>query len=301
VSIGAGSFVVYGLVYLALGRSYQQWKLASYVPLPLSFICFAAAVRLAALAARRPPGIVLPCVLAIVFVGGNARAHASGDPPLRRFPASFGELARIDQQKSFRELYVEMDSFASTFMPLYFVRHKVLHLVSGSYYPSETLSLDRVSRSWPYFTQKFDCGAVGHSNTMSTAVGCLLFEPPGPDLDASYPFNRPFMFVTPVGGFGSPESWGRPAEGRAQFDVEADAQRVPLDGTLYVNLLMRPNVASKDEEWVSVRLEKEDWKGARVRTATVRLDVPNQAGFVDLILSRNPRGRLVSPAGDRNQ
>ena len=55
-------------------------------------------------------------------------------------------------------------------------------------------------------------------------VGCLLFEPPGPQIDVSYPFSRPFMFVTATEGFAEAEPWGRWAEGHVvRFEFEADA------------------------------------------------------------------------------
>ncbi len=53
VGLGVGSFVVYWIAFLVLGRSYQQWRLASYLPLPLSFALVAATVRLGTLAAER--------------------------------------------------------------------------------------------------------------------------------------------------------------------------------------------------------------------------------------------------------
>ena len=42
VVVGAGSLLLYCAAYGRLGPSYQQWKLASYLPLPLSFVAFAA-------------------------------------------------------------------------------------------------------------------------------------------------------------------------------------------------------------------------------------------------------------------
>jgi hypothetical protein len=337
VLVGAGSVPLYCLAYFVLGQSYQQWKLASYLPLPLSFVLFAAAARMGtvvfeARAVSRLIAVSLPAALAAVFVGGNLRVHASDEPPLRRFPASFANLAQIDDLKTFQSMYVEMDSFVVTFMPVYFIRHKELHLISESYYPREPLVLDRVSRSWPYFTQNFDCGGVGHSNTKTIeGVGCLLFEPPGPQLDVSYPFSREYMFVTTKEGFVDPEPWGRWVIGHlAAFELEADAQRVPLGQPLYLNLLIRPYVPPKAsgqhllfswgdarrgeielarQEWVSVPLQKDDWKGTRVRTTPIRIDVPGATApasvensperrelgiaFIDLTLSEAARGQIV--------
>jgi hypothetical protein len=327
LSIGVGSFVVYWIFYLVVGRSYQQWKLASYLPLPFSFVYLAAIVRLVGLVCRPVASrsrvvrstlhVALPATLAILAVGANVRIHAFSEPPLRRFPASYANLARIDELKNFRDMYVEMGGFSATFMPVYFIRQKHLHLVDESYYPSEKLSLDRVSRSWPYFTQKFPCDAAGHSDSMPIAgVGCLLFNPPSPQLDVSYSFNRPQMFFTPVSGFGPPEPWGRWLVGHAaHFELEADTQRVPLDRMLYLNLSIDPYIPPRGthqrlvfswgagrhatvelarREWVSIPLEALDWQGLRVRTVAVRLDMPD--AVVPATVEASPERRALAVA-----
>jgi hypothetical protein len=344
VGIGVGSLVVYWIAFLVLGRSYQQWRLASYLPLPLSFALIAATLRLGTLVAeramrlrdavRRGVSVTLAVSVAWFFVGGNQTVHASGDePPLRRFPASLANLAEIDHLPFFREMYVEMGGAGATFMPVYFIRHKELHLLSESYYPIETLSLDRVSRTWPYFTQDFECDSVGHSNVMTIAgVGCLLFDPPSPQLDVSYPFGRSFMFIRPLAGFDDQEPGGRWSEARVvQLEVEADALHVPINAsTLYLNLLLDPYIPAKAppqhllfswgkdrggtvelaaREWVSLPVQASDWKGERVRTVSIRLDLPGALAFPpggtppdqseravafnDLTLSMRPQGRPI--------
>ena len=347
VGIGAGSVLAYCIVFSVVGRSYQQWKVASYLLLPLSFVLFAATLRLGALAVgetaalssvlRRVLAVALPWAMAFLFVGGNLRVHAADEPPLRRFPAALTNLGEIDKLKFFREMYVEMGGFGVTFMPVYFIRDKELHLISESYYPREKLSLDRVSRTWPYFTENFECDAVGHTNTMTIhGVGCLLFDPPSPELDTSYPFSRTFMFMTSMAGLGPPEPWGRWSVGNlVQIELEADAQRMPLDREVYLNLQMRPYLppraqhqrllfswgsggeASVDlaaREWLSVRLDKAHWKGVRVRTVMIRLDLPDAVApstvqdspetrplavaFEDLSLSTSPRGRLLASGSE---
>jgi hypothetical protein len=326
VGIGVGSFVIYCIFYLVVGRSYQQWKLASYLPLPFSFVYLAATVRLVALADlpvvwRSRVGSALhwalPATLAILAVAANLRIHAFSEPPLRRFPASYANLARIDELKNFRDMYVEMGSFSGTFMPVYFIRQKHLHLVDESYYPREPLSLDRVSRSWPYFTQKFPCDAAGHSDSMPIDdVGCLLFNPPSPQLDVPYSFARRLMFFTPASGFGPPEPWGRWLVGHvASFELEADTQRVPLDGPLYLNLSIEPYIPPSGThqrlsfswgagrhggvelarpEWLSIPLEAADWRGLRVRTVSFRLDLPD--AIAPATVEASPERRVLAAA-----
>jgi hypothetical protein len=267
------------------------------------------------------------------FIGGNLRVHLTEEPPLRKLPKSFANLAQIDDMKTFRDMYVEMGGFGVTFMPVYFIRDKVLHLTTESYYPREPLILDRVSPVWPFFTQNFNCDAVGHAHTKPIDdVGCLLFDPPGAALDVSYPFSPPFMFVTPGEGLDDPEPWGRWGVGHvAAFGIEADARSVDLDRPLYLNVLLRPYVPPKTtaqkltfswgaarrgwidlstQEWVSVPLAKNDWNGTRVRTVHVRVDIPGAVApasvenspeqrelgiaFIDLTLSEKANGRVLN-------
>jgi hypothetical protein len=345
VAVGAMSLLLYCAAFSRLGPSYQQWKLASYLTGPLSFITFAAIVRMFQLATRAGPGHAarrrtatnrgLAVLFALVFVGGNLRMHMRVEPPPWTFSAAFANLQVLDELPFVRQIYVEMKDVRTTFLPVYFIRSKELHLISPSYYPREPLPLDRISPATPYLLQDFGCDGVGHSRTMTIeGVGCLMFDPPSPELDTSYPFNRTFHFVVPVAGIGPRESWGRWNNRRqAQLRVRADSIRVPTGEPLYLNLRVAPYLppgrtaqrvvllwgASRaaqesvsGEAWIAVPLQPSDWTGGRVKTLTIDVQTPDatvpaevEAGsherrplaiaFKDLVLSTTPRGRLVPP------
>jgi hypothetical protein len=159
-------------------------------------------------------------------------------------------------------------------------------------------------------------------------VGCLLFDPPSAQLDVSYPFGRSFMFIKPLAGFADQEPGGRWSEARVvQLEVQADALHVPInDRTLYVNMLLDPYIPPKSppqrllfswgrdrggtvelgaRDWVSLPVQSSDWKGERVRTVSIRLDLPGAlalspgetteraVAFNDLTLGTRPQGRLI--------
>jgi hypothetical protein len=217
---GAGAVFVYCLAFQLLGPSYQQWKLASYLTLPLSFVVAAATVRVGHYAGGRclsryprllrVSGVLLPAAVFVVFVGGNLRVHATEEGRPWSFPARLRNLAAVDRLPSFPELYVQMVDYRTTFLAPYFIRTKRLLLVSQSYYPTSALSLDSVSRRRPFLLQDFGCVGAGHPDTITIdGVGCLMFNPPSPELDVSYPFNQTFYFVRPRKGIGRRGAAGR--------------------------------------------------------------------------------------------
>jgi hypothetical protein len=341
VVAGAGSLLLYCAAYWRLGPSYQQWKLASYLPLPLSFVAFAAVIRLfrqdvrahAGRGWRTWLGRGLAALFAVVFVGGNLRVHATIEPRPWTFPSALAKLSTIDELPYVEELYVEMKDVRNTFLPVYFIRSKTLHLISPSYYPHEPLALDRISRKRPYLLQDFGCEGVGHDSTMTIdGVGCLMFAPPSPELDTPYPFNRTFHFVRPAEGIGHRESWGRWNNRRqAQLRLNVDSLRIPSDRVLFLNLRLAPylppgtgaqrvgfrwginqavQAGLASEGWFAFRLQPGDWTGVRVKTVTMLLDMPGATApadvepgsrelrplavaFKELILSLSPKGTVL--------
>jgi hypothetical protein len=341
VVVGAGSLLLYCAAYSRLGPSYQQWKLASYLPLPLSFVPFAALVRLfrhdvrahADRSWRTWLDRGLAALFAVVFVGGNLRVHATIEPRPWTFSAALAKLSTIDELPYVEELYVEMKDMRNTFLPVYFIRSKTLHLISQSYYPHEPLALDHISRRRPYLLQDFGCEGVGHNSTMTIeGVGCLMFAPPSPELDTPYPFNRTFHFVRPAQGIGPRESWGRWNSSRqAQLRLNVDSLRIPSDRVLYVNLRLAPylppgtsaqrvgftwgtehavQAGLASEGWFAFTLQPGDWTGVRVKTVTMLLDMPGATApadvepgsrelrplavaFKELILSMSPKGTVL--------
>jgi len=343
VGTAGGAMLAYCLYFLWQGPSYQQWKFASYSVLPLSFVVFAACSRLLLFPDLIPQiarpshiatGLVTAC--AVVLTGGNLLEHALSDPPLRRWDGGLRNLALLDRMPSFRELDVQLEEGGTTMLAAYFVRSKVLHLVSRSYYPSEPVVLERVSRRRPYLIQNFGCEGVGHDETQAIpGVGCLLLGPPSVTPDTHYPFSRTFLAITSV-GLGLRESWGRWNAGTvADVTFTADAQRMPIDRGGFLNLQLVPHPvpglaarrlslswgAERRAEtvlaargWISLPVTERDWSGGpKLYTLTVSVATPDAVplrtvepgsvesrplalGFEDVSLTTGPRGRVIAPS-----
>jgi hypothetical protein len=345
VGFGAGVILAYCGYFLMLGPSYQQWKFASYFTLPLSFVVFAGNLRVVLFSSTVERAMATPRgrlattwltgVIAIGFVGGNVLVHVLAEPPLQRWDGGLRNLALIDQLPSFRELDVELEERGATMLAAYFIRHKTLHMVSRSYYPSRPLVRERISDRRPYLIQNFGCEGVGHGDTVTIpGVGCLLLSPPSVTLDTPYPFGRTYLPVA-LTGFSQREPWGRWNQRNAvQISFSADVQRTPIDRDAFVNLQIVPGRLPRvpgqrfvvswgagrqaealvaDRQWISLPLQRRDWAGGpRLFTLEVSVTTadavtppvveprsaeprPFAVGFENVSISATPRGRVVGP------
>jgi hypothetical protein len=172
--------------------------------LPFSFVVVAGGLHL--LRAPVEPGgpirtgasrkmTALLAATAVTIVCGNLLFHALADPALVRFAGAMRNIAQVDRLPFFRELTVQMDSRDEfqTWLALYYLPSKLVHVVSRSFRPSEPLSFELISRERPLLLQGFWCEGVGHAeNATVPDVGCLLLAPPSLVPDTPYPFNRTF-------------------------------------------------------------------------------------------------------------
>ena len=319
--------ILYCVYFAMLGPSYQQWKFASYSVLPLSFVLVAAAAQLlssealAARIARSPVDrrllAAFPAFIAMALIGGNVAAHAAYDPDLRRLPGGLKAISDIDKLRSFGEITVRMSDIPDslpTWVALYYLPSKKVHVVSTKFMPSAPLSLDTVSRQRPLLMHNFGCEGVGHDGTMFVrGVGCLLYAPPSLQFGVTYPFNRTFLFMpyegmtarTPDGRWNS-----RPS---VPLKVSIDPERTAVTGPAYLNLSLRAKdfarpqnvtfrwssdqraeTAVSSEEWVSLPVRSSDWTGNRLWTLPVMVDVPEvgELLFRELSVTEIPRGRV---------
>lgn len=307
-ALGAGSLLAYVAYFLLLGPSYQQWKFASYGTLPLTFVTFAAGLRLCQLSqtsvrllgtpARRLAARVAGWGAVAAMVGGNLIVHAYVEPPFRRWDAGLANLASIDGLPGFQELDVEMEEGGATMLAPYFIRDKTLHLVSLSYYPKAPLEPERITSRRPYLLQDFGCEGVGHGDTLAiSGVGCLIQAPPSVMLGVSCPFSRTFLPVT-ISGLGPREPWGRWNVHRdVQIVFTADVTRMPADQDAVLALLLAPadlpggrgqrlhlswgdgrGAATRltGREWISLPVQRRDWAGGpRLLTLEVTIALPD--------------------------
>ena len=311
VGLAGGTFLLYGAYFVRVGPSYQQWKLASYTALPLSFVVFAGGLQLFqqsgpfARATRTAVGrrvvTALLGVVAVLLVGGNLVVHAVSDQVLVRFPGTLRNLATVDALPSFRELTVQMDDSNpyGPFLALYFLPNKRVHVVSSSFGLSEPLSFEQVSRQRPLLIQNYWCEGIGHDDTLTVpGVGCLLFAPPSLMLATSYPFSRSFLFVH-FAGLGPREPQGRwNTRLLVRFDLTADLRRAWVYQDTYVNLCLKPYLPpgtprqrlvfswGADEhaeaslgarECISLPVSRADWTGDRLRKLPIAIAFPDGA------------------------
>ncbi len=347
VALASGSLLLYCVYFLVQGPSYQQWKLASYGWLPFSFVGLAGCLRLWALTSwgervrrstfgRRTAAAGLLLVV-LGLVGGNLAVHARAEAPLLRLRAAFRNLAVLDTMRSFHEMDLATRDYQSTMLAMYFVRTKLMHPVGQADFPSEAVDYERISADRPLFVQDFGCEGVGHRDTMSIPdIGCLLFSPPSVALDTPYSLNRTFMPVT-VEGFGGREPQGRRSiRRRVGLELIADLRRIAVDQDAWVNLLITPRFTDRQpvqrlafswgqgrkasgalssREWISLGVRSEDWRGERIRTLAIALDlfdagapgslvsdsqVPVRASVLleEVSISTHPAGRVMS-GGER--
>jgi hypothetical protein len=116
-------------------------------------------------------------VVAIGFVGRNVfLVHGLIEPSLKRWEGG------------------------TTMLAAYFIRTKILRVVSCSYYPSEPIVLERISGRRPYLNHNVECKGVGQNDTMTiSSFGCLFLNPPSVTFDMSYSFNRTLLPITLAG------------------------------------------------------------------------------------------------------
>ena len=117
--LAGASFISYCAYFVVVGQSYQQWKLASYSVLPLSFVVLATAIclcrqfttraRISWTALGRRSGTVLLVTGGVGLIGGNLLMHALGDADLMRFPGTLRNIAMVDELPFFREMSIEME------------------------------------------------------------------------------------------------------------------------------------------------------------------------------------------------
>ena len=327
-ALAAGSLVAYYGFFLLAGVSYQQWKFASYVALPWSFVVLAGGLHLFDLSAPfsralptrtgRRLATVLLSAGAAALVGGNLLAHTLAGPALVTFPAGLRNIAAVNAMPAFREISVMMDETfdgLSSWLALYLLPDKRVHVISQRNTPHESLSYDTVSPQRPLLIQGFGCEGIGHPETLAVSdVGCLLYAPPSLVLDTPYLFSQTYLFIT-FTGLGEREPDGRwNLDPIVALNVMADIRRATsLFGDVFVNLRINPylppGIARQRLEFswgagrhgavslvgggfVSLQVHRADWTGLRMWTLPVSVALPDRVAPFRMYA---PRGRADAP------
>jgi hypothetical protein len=342
------SFVSYFAYFWRIGPSYQQWKFASYFPLMLSFTILCAAARIALIlssgsGAQKSDSMNLTSVIVVslfgaLFIGVNAEEYIR-QPRRQPISASYADLTALEHIGNSHEMYVQMNSYRSTFFPVYFIRNKILHLLSPSYYPMEAIDLEQISPDKPLFVEGATCDSKRTERAIAIgALGCLYFMPPIVDVEIKHRFGESLQGVSTT-GFSHQEFWGKwSAESRVSLVISATSRDIDdlHDGfvNLELNPYLPPGIAAQGVHiswgrkthqgviaspgWVSLPYSSDDWSGSRVRTLRIEFELPDAiaprdidknsadprklgVGFSALSITAKPVGRVLEVGSTLSQ
>lgn len=296
------SFVAYFILFAQIGPSYRQWKFASYFPMLLAFLLLPSVFYISdarnfvlhgdpiTRASWRDTGLTsIVCVLVI----GNLVFNSLYISPSRRdFPSSLFNLRSLDGIGDWSDLFVKMNSFPETFLPVYFIHSKVLHLLSASYYPRAHMGLDSISEKAPLFVEEEHCSGDGGLEV--AGVGCMYMRQPSLKPEHPYPFSDDHSFI--VGNMYPVESWGRWGGRNTTLDVYIAQSTLQSASIHFLNLNLTPflpfgrgaqrvefswgsdkhasSVLTSDG-WVSLPVDRLDWIGQENGMLEVKLSCPD--------------------------
>jgi hypothetical protein len=338
--LGAGAYLGYVAFVAKQGISYQQWKFAAYFPLMWSWIFFPVIGQLIATNLpglrvtdrSRPLAIFAVCATAFIVLANFAHARATGGWK-NRFDGAYADMAVIDSMSEVHELYTAMNSFQSTFFPLYFVQTKLVRLLDNSYYWHDDYDPEKITSATPIFWEGADCGEPG--STQIGAIGCLFRAAPSAKFDEIYALEavqKTRLFVDAT-DFSAVESSGaRAAVNKAHLSVTMMPENLEKHTSGYLNLHIHPSdtfdvsyaaqfrmggklfeAAKLDEDrWISIPWSQADWTGKRAKVLALTIDVPafdlvppedgleffserESIGVLDVSITEAPIGDVLQP------
>jgi hypothetical protein len=252
-----------------------------------------------------------------VFIFGNIVVQGFNGAETVRQPVAWRSLSAVSD-RSFRAVTLKTDDVPdglAAALALYYLPGRNADVI-GRGVSLQDLPFDSVSAEQPMFVENFACSGVGHAAVESIpGVGCLLWAPPSVATDVSYLFSQTFLFLS-FDRLSPREPGGRwNTRPTVQVRVTADPARVALDRDLFVNLLVDPflpagtsqelavnwgvdrrgEVRLDEREWFSLAVGSADWKGNRVRSVLISIDIPDKRRvmFQEIALTASPRGLLA--------
>jgi hypothetical protein len=303
--VAALSSVLYFAYFFLVGPSYQQWKLAGCLPLTMSFAIVAAVIEVILLASDRlasrkswyqmPAGLISFAACISLVLGNMAIYHVS-EPSPPRFSSNYARLRTLENLTGVQSIFIYMESFSTTFFPVYFVRNQLLRLISPSYYSRETLHLKDISPRTPLFFEGDVCEADQYHLPLS-GVGCLYFRRPTLTPDHSYQFKQTLPEIADVRGLSVREPWGRWSGAKkvalSMYANQEDIDKLP-DGyinfdlsaflppgipTQHVSLSWgkgrQGNLALSERGWISLPVSDQDWVTGDLRKLLIEFDLPD--------------------------
>lgn len=326
------AFLSYFSYFLYAGPSYQQWKLASYLPLFISFPVLAALGNIPLpgfgrfTGTQQKSGIIAICTLVVI---GNLVSHLFKEPPLEKFSADYANLKALEMIGDSQAIYVQMATFSSTFFPVYFVQNKVLHLLSPSYFPQAAPKYEEVSSKKPLFVEGEPCEADA-GNISIHGVGCLFNSPPMLKCNTEHYFRYNILGLENPFGLSAMEPFGRWSDAaRVEFGLRIPRNATTVKGG-YVNFEVTPFLfktsstqrvlinwgksksargSIRSRGWISLPYSEEDFDDLESNRIIFRFDLPDAIsphdldplngesrklglGFIALSLTKQPRGNV---------
>jgi hypothetical protein len=317
VTLATLSIIIYFLYFQWVGPSYQQWKLASFLVLPMSIAMWGAAMKVIHCAFATVPnrrrvrvGLVGASVLLLVNMTNQSSEIQleSSVAPLQKFSFEYKHLKLIDALAGGKELFVHMKTYASNFFAPYFIPNKMLYLLTPSYYPHTAIRSEDVSQTKPLFVEGDSCQS-GPTKMAVASLGCLYFEWPSLQLNTVYRFNEDLPYWINATGLSVLEPWGRWTDGkRATLYLVAKKEDVGSD--LFLNFELIPFLPpalkhqtviirwGRDNEarvdlaehgWVSLTLSTHDWSRPDAVGVLVEFYLPDAVSPHSIDRSSNDR------------
>jgi hypothetical protein len=298
------AFIAYIFYYYHLGPSrYQPWKFASYYVLPFSGVLWAVFSQL--LQTKKTPNSwtwnKVSLVLLILALLGNAFITWRYTPPFQTLSTKYRRLSALDQM-NVPGFLIRMSDYSSTFMPAYFIPHKLLYLLSDSYYPMQSLKFNQITPKRPLFieTSGHCVGVTPDKVIQITHVGCLYLTMPTLRFNERVKFSdRPIYIV--MTGIGNPEPTGEQwsNESFSTLTLYAKTSTLYHHSNGYIRLKIAPfldahikgqqvnftwghnrtlSLFIKKEQWIKLPYHKEDWQQASsksLKKLTISMQFPD--------------------------
>lgn len=328
------SFIGYFVYYFLIGPSYQQWKLASYLPLFISFSFISAIASIVVANANEIKAQKLKIYVlgaCAILVAANMAVHIMRDPPLERFSSKYANLKALDLIEP-KEIFVKMSNFSSTFFPIYYNKNKILHFITPSYFPLEFLKFHDISPIKPLFVEGDPC-ELGGDNISIKDVGCLYVAPPSMRNDRRYLFSKEIPGLISSKGLSAVESWGRWSDTNIvelNFLIE---KKFLSENVSYINIEVQPFIFKSSSSqglsvtlngrnsfigvvtqpvWISLPFDLDFLTGFEKRELILKFNLPDAIaphdydinigetrklglGFVAISLTNKPQGAVLLP------
>ena len=258
-----------------------------------------------------------------VLIFGNIAVQAFSGVETMRQPGAWRSLYAVSEQP-FSAVTLKVDDASdglSAALAMYYLPGRTAEVI-GRGVSLQELPFDSISTRQPMFVHNFGCSGVGHDDVVPLqGVGCVLWAPPSAAMDVSYSFGQTFLFLS-FDRMTPREPGGRwNTRPTVELRMMADPARVALDRELFVNLLVDPllpagpspqsltatwgagrrgGIAVDRRQWFSLPVRNGDWKGNRVWSVSLQIDIPDKRRllFQEMSLTAVPRGSVATPVAE---